>query len=411
MNENVCRSSPYNDNFDNSGLIKRAMLWIASCAGLAAGIECLRRVAPCLRRLAMIPIAMIPSDSKDPGALRVGILGAAKIAPAAVVWPASKMTDVVIAAVAARDQSKARAFAKAHRIPKVHASYQALIEDESIDAVYNPLPNGLHAVWTIKALQAGKHVLCEKPFASNAEEAAAVLKVVNDTQLVCVEAFHYRFHPAVHRFHEMIGEVGQVKSVETAFEIPFPFIRHNDIRYDVRGTDRSLAGGSLMDAGCYAVNCMRYLVGAEPTAVTEASVVEAFPGVDESATATFAFAGGITARIRSSFRARWFNAQASVHGSEGSLRIFNFLAPFLYHFIELRDSSGRVVRTEKIYGNGETTYEHQLRAFVGAVRRDPAAAAACESAGSVAESVSNMRVIDMIYQAAGLARRRGMPLQ
>lgn len=387
------------------------MLWMmAACAGMAAGLDCLRRIAPCLRRVAMISIASCPLHQKNPGALRLGILGAAKISPAAVIWPASKMSDVVVAAVAARDHTKARVFAKRHSIPKVHPSYQALIDDESIDAVYNPLPNGLHAVWTIKALRAGKHVLCEKPFASNALEAAEVLKVVNETKLVCVEAFHYRFHPATHRLREMIGEVGQIKSVETVFEIPSPFIRHNDIRYDVRGTDRSLAGGALMDAGCYAVNCMRYLVGSEPTKVVKASVEEAFAGVDKSAAATFSFASGITARIRCSFCARFFNAQASVHGIEGSLRMINYITPFLYHCIELRDSSGRAVRTEKIYGGGETTYEHQLRAFVGAIRKDPAAVAMCESAGSVTESVSNMRAVDMVYQAAGMHPRRGVPL-
>lgn len=107
----------------------------------------------------------VPPSRKQPDALRIGILGAAKIAPPAVIWPASKREDVVIAAVAARDVARASKYAKAHGIPKVHSSYLDLVMDPAIDAIYNPLPNGLHARWTIEALKRGKHVLCEKVLA------------------------------------------------------------------------------------------------------------------------------------------------------------------------------------------------------------------------------------------------------
>src|SRR4051794_40484262 len=126
--------------------------------------------------------------------LRIGILGAARIAPMAVVRPAKKVPEVTIAAVAARDPKRAATFAKRHGIDKTHTSYAELIADPDIDAIYNPLPNGLHAEWTLRALAAGKHVLCEKPFASNEAEARTVADAAAASGLVVMEAFHYRYH-------------------------------------------------------------------------------------------------------------------------------------------------------------------------------------------------------------------------
>ena len=120
-------------------------------------------------------------SKKRAGALRIGILGAASIAPPAIIWPAAKMDNVEIVAVAARDEARARRYAWWHRIPKVHCSYEALVADPDVDAIYNPLPNGLHMRWTVKALRAGKHVLCEKPLASNADE---VEKSLNNKALL-----------------------------------------------------------------------------------------------------------------------------------------------------------------------------------------------------------------------------------
>src|SRR5438034_8273763 len=120
--------------------------------------------------------------------LRLGVLGAARIAPAALIKPARKVADVEVAAVAARDRAKAETFARKHGIGRVHDSYDSLLADPNIDAVYNPLPNGLHGRWTIAALEAGKHVLCEKPFTANADEAIEVAKVEARTGLVVMEA-------------------------------------------------------------------------------------------------------------------------------------------------------------------------------------------------------------------------------
>ena len=144
------------------------------------------------------------ADSRQqPTPLRMGILGAAVIAPFALVNPARTMDDVVVTAIAARDPARAQTFAAKHGIPTVHAGYDALLADPEIDAVYVPLPNNLHAAWSIKALEAGKHVLCEKPMAANGDEARAMARAADATGLALIEAFHYRYHPLAVRAREI----------------------------------------------------------------------------------------------------------------------------------------------------------------------------------------------------------------
>ena len=144
--------------------------------------------------------------------LRIGTLGAARITPAALLRPARQVPGVTVTAVAARDQQRARRFADKHRIRMVHPSYQALIEDPAVDAIYNPLPNSLHAQWTLRAIEAGKHVLCEKPFTANAAEAATVAAAAKASGLVVMEAFHYRYHPLARRMQEVV--LGQVADAD-----------------------------------------------------------------------------------------------------------------------------------------------------------------------------------------------------
>ena len=131
--------------------------------------------------------------------LRIGLLGTARIAETALVRPAASVPEVTVAAVAARDQARAAAFAERHGIPVVQAGYDALLANPDINAVYNPLPNALHAPWTIKAIAAGKHVLCEKPLASCAAEAEQVAAAAAASGLVVMEAMHYRYHPLIGR--------------------------------------------------------------------------------------------------------------------------------------------------------------------------------------------------------------------
>ena len=188
----------------------------------------------------------------DVDPLRIGVLGTARITTAALLEPAASVPEVTVAAVGARSQARALAYAERHGIPVAHGSYHELVEDPDIDAVYNPLPNSLHGPWTLKAIAAGKHVLCEKPFASNADEAARVTDAAEGSGLVVMEAMHYRYHPLIRRLAELVGELGPVRHIQgwTSFAVADP----GDIRYDY-----ALGGGALMDGGCYVIDCLRLI--------------------------------------------------------------------------------------------------------------------------------------------------------
>ena len=229
-------------------------------------------------------------------------------------------------AVAARDAERARAFAAKHAIPVVHDSYDALLADSDVDAIYNPLPNGLHGEWTIKALEAGKHVLCEKPFTANAAEAEQVAAAAERTGLVVMEAFHWRYHPLAARMLEVIGsgELGEVRHIETA--MCFPLFKRGDIRWQL-----DLAGGALMDAGCYAVHMLRTLAGSEPEVVGAEAKLRS-PGVDRVMRADVRFADGRTGSIHTSmWSTTVLKMAARVEGDRGSLSVFNPVAPHYFH--------------------------------------------------------------------------------
>jgi predicted dehydrogenase len=327
--------------------------------------------------------------------VRIGTLGAARITPAALVRPAARRGDAVVVAVAARDRAKAERFAKKHKIPTVHDSYRALLDDPAIEAVYNPLPNGLHGAWTIAALEAGKHVLCEKPFTADAEEAEAVAAVADRTGLVVMEAFHWRYHPLAQRVCEVVasGILGPLRRVETRMMFPLPV--PGDIRWNL-----ALAGGSTMDMGCYAVHQLRTLAGAEPE-VTSARAKLLSPGVDRWMHAEMTFADGATGSIETGMLAGRVPAMdARVTGEHGALKVTNLTAPQFFHRFTVTTPE----RTTREKVNGEATYWYQLGAFVAAVRDGTPVLT------PPADSIANMRVIDAIYEAAGLEPRRPTPV-
>jgi predicted dehydrogenase len=323
--------------------------------------------------------------------LRIGTLGAARITPAALIRPSRQVADVEVAAVAARDQARAGKFAAKHGIARVHESYEALLADPEIDAVYNPLPNGLHGEWTVKALDAGKHVLCEKPFTANADEAASVATAAEASGLVVMEAFHYRYHPLAQRVLDIVGSgvLGNVRHVESSMCFPLPIPR--DIRYRL-----DLAGGATMDAGCSAIHQVRLLAGAEPS-VVRAKARLSSPGVDRAMTADFQFADGRTGRITCSLLSRnLLKTAVRVVGDAGRLDVINMQAPQIWNRVTIRTSG---VRTHERV-RGEPTYNYQLRAFHAAVTDGTAIPT------SPPDAVANMRVIDDVYRAAGLEPRQ-----
>ena len=322
--------------------------------------------------------------------LRIGILGAAQIAPQALINPAKENSEVVVAAVAARDASRARAFAAKHDIGRVHDDYDKLIADPDLDAVYNPLPNGLHGRWTRAALAAGKHVLCEKPFTANAAEAREIAELAAQSDRVVMEAFHYRYHPLALRVEEIIasGELGKLERVEAAMCFPLP--KFSDIRYNY-----SLAGGATMDAGCYAVHMARTFGGATPEVVSAQAKLRD-PQVDRAMTAELRFADGHTGRVRCSmWSSRLLQISAHVVGDRGELHVLNPVLPQLFHRLSVRSADGK--RSER-FGR-RATYAYQLDAFAAAVLRGEPVKTTPEDA------VENMTVTDAIYRAAGLPLR------
>jgi predicted dehydrogenase len=321
--------------------------------------------------------------------LRFGILGAARIAPMALVAPVRRVPEASIVAIAARDPERARRFATRHGIARVHDGYDALLGDPDVDAVYVPLPNALHCRWTIRALEAGKHVLCEKPFAATAKEAEEMAAAAKRTGRVLVEAFHYRYHPLFARLQAILaaGDVGDVRHVEAHLCFPLPF--RSDIRFSAE-----LAGGALMDAGCYPVHFLRHLIGAEPE-VMAAHAEWTRGGVDRCMEARLRFPGGVTARLTCSLFSAWLvRASASVQGSAGRMTVLNPFVPQLYHRLRVVNAAG--TRVERVAG--PPTYDCQLRAFVRAVREGASVPTPPEDA------IRNMRTIEAIYAAAGRQR-------
>jgi len=339
------------------------------------------------------------------GALRIGVLGTARITGRALMEPARAVPQVTVAAVAARDKARAEEFALGHGVPVAHGSYELLLADPGVDAVYIPLPNALHAPWTLRAIAAGKHVLCEKPFASNAPEAVSVAAAARQSGLVVMEAMHYRYHPLVRRMASLISEgaIGTPRHAQAWTSWPVPDM--GDIRYD-----HALGGGALMDGGCYAIDCLRLV--AEQVSAAEPSVTGALadplPGepVDRDMAVRLAFPGGPTGWFESSFtREGEFLADVHVIGDGGRLWLRNFINA---HEGRLRmiAPNGAVASDEAASDlrrsdadRADTTFAWQLRAFAAAITEGAPFATTADSAAVT------MRVIDDAYRAAGLPPR------
>lgn len=323
--------------------------------------------------------------------IRIGILGAAKIAPKAVIGPASARTDCEVVAVAARDAERAQAYADEHGIPHVADSYEALLARDDIDLIYNALPPHRHADLTIAALEAGKAVLCEKPFAMNAGEAARMVEISNRTGQPLIEAFHYRFHPAFQRVLDIVrgGQLGTVRRIEAAFDVTIPY-RPGELRHTL-----AVGGGALMDLGCYPVHAVRTLIGAEPSVVSATAHCD-HPGVDLRTVAEVAFPGGETASIHTSMAPDTpFDAWIRIEGSDGRLEIMNPIHPHRGHSITTTIKG----ETETFTVDGQATYDHQLAHVM-----DVMAGRAAPLTGGE-DAVGNMAAIDAIYRAAGLNPR------
>jgi predicted dehydrogenase len=321
--------------------------------------------------------------------LCIGILGAAGIAPAAVIRPALRRDDAEVAAVASRSAERAAAYAREHGIPRSYGSYGELLADPEIDLVYVALPPSEHAEASIAALRAGKHVLCEKPFAMNAAEARRMTQVAAETGRRLIEAFHDDYHPLAARTAQLAAELGPIRTVEAVFLVTNPF-EAGSIRHEP-----ALGGGALMDLGCYALHGVRRLLGEEPTVVHAAAALGR-AGADESIEARLAFPSGATAVIRASMTSsfeNWIHFASDL----GRVEIDGVVFPSRGHSI--RSWVGGVKREQTV--GGDETYDHQLAAVVAAI----ADGTPLPTEGD--DPVANMAAIDAIYAAAGVERPAG----
>jgi predicted dehydrogenase len=288
--------------------------------------------------------------------LRIGILGAARVATYAMIAAASDVNGVEVAGVAARDPERARAYARTHAIPAVYANYEALIASPEIDAVYIALPPNLHARWSIAALEAGKPVLCEKPFALSVADVEAMLTAEEDSGLLLMEAQHTYYHPRHARIREIVqgGTLGRIQRISAQFDVPIPQTAE-ELRWD-----GAVGGGALWDLGVYCVFWLRATMGEEPE-LTSASHRLNDRAADIETDAEFAFPSGATGSIACSME-REFASWLKVEGDLGSLFVNNPLSP---QDQKITLEIGDVVTEEQF--TGRSTYCYQLEAFRDAV--------------------------------------------
>ncbi len=323
--------------------------------------------------------------------LRLGILGAARIAPFAVIRHARRLETVDVAAVGEEYQSAQHLarYARKHGIPQTYRSYDALLANPDIDAVYIPLPISMHADWCIKAIGAGKHVLCEKPFAANANEAERVLRESEGSGLVVAEAMHFRYHPLVDRVRQIIRdrEIGSIERIDASFSAYWPF---TDFRFNYE-----TGGGGTIDMGCYPIGFIRAVTEEEPTVLAaEAGLYGTL--IDRWMRARMRLPSGGDVRLFVGMRcSKLLSVSMRIKGSRGRIDILNFIKPEVYHRLKVRSEAG--VRTERVPGG--STYAAQLAAFAEAARTGT------QPVTTVADAVANARVIDAVYLAAGLPVR------
>lgn len=319
--------------------------------------------------------------------LRWGVLSTSNIGRAAVNPAIQASGNGELLAIASRDAERARTFAEQWDIPGHYGSYEALLNDDSIDAVYIPLPNSMHREWTIRAAEQGKHVLCEKPLALSATECEEMQDAADANGVKLMEAFMYRFHPRIDKVVEMVrsGVIGDLKMITSAFT--FRLRSPDNIRLDPE-----LGGGSLMDVGCYCVNVSRTIAGAEPVEV-QAVAVPSASGVDEQMVGTLRFGSGLFAQFDCALNMERRETLV-VGGTDAYLTVPAAFLP----------GTDDVV-IEEVRGRGETTrhtvsgndeYRLMVEHFADCVLNDRPLRYAAEEAGR------NMRVIAALYESSRL---------
>ncbi|RBP05766.1 putative dehydrogenase [Roseiarcus fermentans] len=319
-----------------------------------------------------------------------GVLGVAKIATEKVIPAMQRAQRCDIAAIASRDDSRAREAANQLGIGRAYGSYEALLADPEIEAIYNPLPNELHVPWSIKALEAGKPVLCEKPAALTAEEARTLVAARDRSGKLVAEAFMVRYHPQWRRARELVqsGVIGRVGAIQTFFS--YHLLDPDNVR------NRPPGGGGLYDIGCYAVATARYLLGAEPTRVAASLERDPAFGVDRLASGIVAFPGGRHLTFSAATQLAP-HQRVTVVGEAGRIEI-------LVPFNALPDRPMRIVIDDgaDLMGAGARVEEFPVCDQYG-LQGDAFSRAVLGEAPlefPIEDAVLNMRVIDALFGAA-----------
>ena len=325
------------------------------------------------------------------GEVRWGIMSTADIGLRKVIPAIQRADRCRVVAIASRDAGRARAEADRLGIPTAHGTYEALLADPDVDAVYIPLPNHLHRPWVEAAARAGKHVLCEKPLALTAADAEAMIAVARDAGILLMEAFMYRLHPSWVAVRELVasGRIGTLTAVQTWFSY------HNDDPANIRNI-REVGGGALYDIGCYAVNLSRLLFDAEPTDVRADLIRDPVSGVDTLTSAILRFPGGLGA-FTCSTRAE-DDQRVDVYGTQGriSVRIPFNIPPDRPTTIVVAAGGEPPVApaTEELTFAAADPYSVEAAAFAAAVLDRTHVPVPPEDA------VANLRVIEAIFAAA-----------
>lgn len=338
--------------------------------------------------------------------LRWGLLSTARINRRVI--PAIRSSqDAIVGAVASRELARARTYAREWDIPRAHGSYEALLDDEHIDAIYLALPNALHVEWTLRAIDAGKHVLCEKPLALDPRDVDRVSAAAERRGVVVTEAFMYRHEPLTERVLALVAAdaIGPLRSLSAAFT--YRRTRENDVRLV-----EDLGGGCLWDVGCYCVSYVRLVAGVEPIEVfgwatwspppqqAPADRADASPegrgptGVDEVFTGMLRFPGDMVATVHSSFRSE-YRHWADIAGTDAAMRVTSPFKPSPQEFVELR--RGDLTQSVLVEGSPEL-FVRQVEDFAASVRHGRAPRI------SLDESRGNAATIAALYESARTGR-------
>ncbi len=322
--------------------------------------------------------------------VRWGILSTANIGSKRVIPAIIAGERGVVSAIASRDGERAARTAASFGIARSFDSYQALLDDPEIEAIYNPLPNHLHVEWTVKALDAGKHVLCEKPIGLNATEAQAIVTARDRSGKRVMEAFMVRFHPQWQRIRTLVreGRIGSVGAIQSAFA--FTVLDPKNVRNQV-----DIGGGALYDVGCYPLVTARYVFGAEPDRAIALIDRDPALGVDRLTSGLLSFPGGRQLTFLSSMQLAAYQ-RVVILGSEGRIEVALPFTPQKDHACRIAIDSG------KSLDGSSAVFEDFSPIDQYRVQCDAAAAVFRNEAAQefpIEDAIANMRAIDALYRS------------